>query len=332
VSNALTVYETDLNSMTPTFADVLPKGFPVARLIRTVLISLERTPKLLECTKASVMQASTTLAVLGLEADGVTGQGFLIPFAGKAQTVIGYKGYNTLGARARYAIRGGLVLEGDKFDIDYGRAQPIIHKPSLEPVANRKQIGAWALAGSDIAPSIPVFLRQDELLAIKQRSPGARKSDSPWNDPAIGFPAMCEKSAKRRLARSMPLNVFQLGAVMEELHEERGLHSWIDPREGVIHDNVQMTQVQPVEEGQIEGSAEQVTFPINKGSTTVQCQNIEEWVAKMRMAIDSLRDPEKLRRFRELNGPVIADLQGKGFEAQARTVDEAFTMALRSAA
>lgn len=332
MSNALTVYEADLHQLTPTFSDVLPKGFPVARLIRTVLISLERTPKLLECTKASVMQASTTLAVLGLEADGVTGQGFLIPFAGKAQTVIGYKGYNTLAARSGYAIRGGLVLEGDIFDIDYGRPQPIIHKPSLEPVAGRKQIGAWALAASDRAPAIPVFLRQDELLAIKGRSPGAKKSDSPWNDPAIGFPAMCEKSAKRRLSRAMPLNQFLLGATMEELHEERGLHSWIDPREGVSHDNTRLTETQPADEDTIESSAERVTFPINKGSTTTECLNIEEWQAKMQRAIASLMGAEKLNRFRQLNGPIMADLVSKGFDKAVRAVDEAFTSALKEAA
>lgn len=328
----LTNYERDLRALVPTFDEVLPRGFPSDRLIRTVLISLERTPRLLECTRSSIMQGATTLAVLGLEADGVSGQGFLIPFKDKAQAVIGYRGMNTLAARSNYAIRGGLVLEGDTFDIDYGRPQPIIHKPSLEPVAGRKQIGAWALAASDRAPAIPVFLRQDELLAIKGRSPGARKSDSPWNDPAIGFPAMCEKSAKRRLARAMPLNQFLLGATMEELHEERGLHSWIDPREGVSHDNTRLTETQPADAATIESSAERVTFPINKGSTTTECINIEEWQAKMQMAIASLMGAEKLNRFRQLNGAVMADLNARGFDAAVRAVDEAFTRALKEAA
>ena len=49
----------------------------------------------------------------GLEVDGVTGQAFLVPFAGKVQLVVGYKGYNTLGARAGLTITGEVVRSGD---------------------------------------------------------------------------------------------------------------------------------------------------------------------------------------------------------------------------
>jgi len=45
---------------------------------------------------------------------------------------------------------------------------------------------------------------------------------------------MCEKTAKRRLRRDMPLSVYQSAARMEEAHEEQGLHSWIHPDKGVM--------------------------------------------------------------------------------------------------
>jgi hypothetical protein len=66
-------------------------------------------------------------------------------------------------------------------------------------------------------------------MAVKAKSPGAARSDSPWNDPAIGFPAMCQKTAKRRLARSMPLNVMQQAARMDEAVDEQGAPAWISP-------------------------------------------------------------------------------------------------------
>jgi hypothetical protein len=80
-------------------------------------------------------------------------------------------------------------------------------------------------------PTIKI-LSITEILAIKAKSP--RGNSPPWSDDAIGFPAMAEKSAKRRLARDMPLNVFQQAARMEEAYEEQGLPSYIHPDKGVI--------------------------------------------------------------------------------------------------
>lgn len=333
MANALTIYEQDLTALQPTFADVVPAGFSVDRLKRTVLISLERTPKLLECTKSSIMQSAVTLAILGLEADGATGQGFMIPFKDKAQTVIGYKGYNTIGARNGYTIRGARVYEGDKFDIDLGRQQPIIHKPDLSPVAQRKLIGCWALATSNVAPAIPVWLGIDELEAVRMKSPARNKSDSPWNDPSIGRPAMYEKTAKRRLARAMPLSAYVNGAVMEEMHEERGLHSWIDPRAGVTNDaGLALTEIQPPAGDALDNITDPPSlFRINKGRETVTCDNDDDWHAKMLTAINALSaDKEKLLRFRELNGPIMAELFEKGFDKHVRAVDLAFTDAAKS--
>jgi hypothetical protein len=85
-------------------------------------------------------------------------------------------------------------------------------------------------------PAVVEVLDIDELMAVKAKSPGAARSDSPWNDPAIGFPAMCQKTAKRRLARSMPLNVMQQAARMDEAVDEQGAPAWISPDKGVVID------------------------------------------------------------------------------------------------
>jgi phage RecT family recombinase len=69
---------------------------------------------------AILFNSAMSAAVLGLEVDGVTGQAYLIPFAGKAQLVIGYKGFNTLAARSGITITGAVVREGDEFDFELG--------------------------------------------------------------------------------------------------------------------------------------------------------------------------------------------------------------------
>lgn len=235
MSNALAVLESQLQPLAPRFADVLPKSLPVERLMRTVMVSVERLPSLLDCDRQSLFNAAMSAACLGLEVDGVTGQGYLIPFKGRAQLVIGYKGYNTLAARSGVTITGAVVRDGDAFDYDKGEGW-VTHKPKLGGERDRRIIAAWAKAAAKGRPSVIEVLSIDDLLAVKNKSPGAKRNDSPWNDPAIGFPAMCEKTVKRRLARSLPLNVMQYAAALDEAVDEREQPAWINPDKGVVID------------------------------------------------------------------------------------------------
>jgi recombination protein RecT len=232
-SNELAVLETQLRPLAPHFAQVLGKTMPVERLMRTVMISVERLPMLLTCDRQSIFNAAMSAACLGLEVDGVTGQAYLIPFKGRAQLVIGYKGFNTLAARSGITITGNVVRAGDEFDYQLGTAAYVRHKPkgSKGTITH-----AWACAQSMDRPAVVEVLDIDELLAVKAKSPGAKRSDSPWNDPSIGFPAMCQKTAKRRLARSMPLNIMQQAARMDEAVDEQGAGAWISPDRGVVID------------------------------------------------------------------------------------------------
>lgn len=224
--------EKEIAPLAPHFEQALAGVMPVDRLIRTALISVERNPYLLECNRQSFFNTIMTAGVLGLEMDGVTGQAFPIPFKGKVQLVIGYKGYNTLGARAGLTITGDAVREGDEFDYEKGTNPFLKFK---EGKSRGRVTHAWSVAAAHGRPPIIEVLSIDDLLAIKDKSPGARKPDSPWNNPEIGFPAMCAKSAKRRLCRSTPLNVrMQLAARMEEAFEEQGHHSFITPDQRLV--------------------------------------------------------------------------------------------------
>lgn len=223
--NALVAFERQLAPLGPRFAEVLPATLKPDRLIRTIVVSCERLPKLLECDRQSLFNAAMSAAILGLEVDGVTGQAYLIPFKNKAQLVVGYKGYNTLAARAGITICGAVVREGDQFEYELGSAGYVRHVPMLN---NKGRIvAAWATATSHARPPVVHVMGIDDLMAVKSRSPGAQRSDSPWNDPIIGFPAMAEKTAKRRLARSLPLNIMQLAARMDEAVDEQGKPAWI---------------------------------------------------------------------------------------------------------
>jgi recombination protein RecT len=236
MANELALIEHQLTAVAPRLSDALGRHMPVKQLIQTVLVSCERTPTLFKCSPQSILNGAMTFAVLGLPVDGVTGQGFLIPFKGQAQAVIGYKGYNTLAARAGLTITAGTVREDDAFEYELGSHAFIRHKPTL---GSRARIVAfYACATANDRPAIPAILSIEDVMAIHARSPAARSERSPWNDPEIGFPAMGEKSARRRLARSTPLRIdmpqFQFAARMEEAFDEQGKLGWITPERGLV--------------------------------------------------------------------------------------------------
>lgn len=330
MANDIAVLERQLMPLSAEFAQVLPANIPPERLIRTVLISCERNPRLLEPQlRASLLQSAMTASVLGLEVDGVTGQGFIIPFGGKsprAQFIPGYKGYNTMAARAGYTINGGVVREGDEFDFQEGTGGFVRHKRKLGAEARRKIIAAWATAEAQGRPPIIAVLSIDELLATKAKSAGAKKSDSPWNDPAIGFAAMCEKTAKRRLARSMPLNTYQLAAAMESQHDQgRTCHLTKDA--GIIIDGdaeVAPEAPPPTAYDLLEPDL----FPVNWNGTIKQFASIEQWLSAMKAGIDKLdRNHAALTVFLEANKGAINQVRGKNQDA-AEWVLDAFVTAI----
>ena len=272
---------------------------------------MERLPKLLQCNRQSILNGAMTMAVLGLECDGVTGQGYLIPFGGTAQPVIGYKGFNTMAARSGFTIRGATVKEGDHFV--YRPAEGLVeHEPVFG--GQGRIVGAWALAASNHLPSAAVALSIDELMAVKNKSPGAKKSDSPWNDTTVGFGAMCEKTAKRRLARMMPLNLdlgmrqYHVGARLDEAFDEQGKPGHITPRDGLIIDG-EVQDLGNVDRGEPNLKAPRfVVLDANGGEH--ECPTIEQWQAFIATrAFPALTTLARATAFDERMLPVFDELR-----------------------
>lgn len=199
----------------------LPRSMSPERLILSIVLAGERNPQLYDCAPASLQLAVLSMATLGLEVDSLTGQGYLLPFKQQGrricQPVVGYKGYNTLAARSGWTIVGNVVREGDLFEYEFGTRPVLRHRPKTK--GRGEILYAYAVASKPAASPIIEVLSAEELHATKARSPGARRSDSPWNDQDIGYPAMCAKTAKRRLARSFPQGYVPVGDALESSWE-----------------------------------------------------------------------------------------------------------------
>jgi recombination protein RecT len=351
VASELAIFENTLRPLTPHFEQALAGAIPVERLMRSIMVSIERNPKLLDANRQSLLNASMSAACLALEVDGVTGQAYFIPFKGVAQLVIGYKGMNTLAARSGYTVQGEVVREGDAFDYELGDKGFVRHKPKLG--SRGPILAAWATASSLHRPSIISVLGIDDIMAIKAKSPGGSRMDSPWMDMMIGFPAMAAKSAKRRLSRAMPLNAdprFHLAAAMEEAVEERGKLSWIDPARGVqiegeFHDDGPLIRheqrtVQELISPRTPPAAEASAGPdgISPGSGSADDVPAMPYIAKYRMlmmnastAVDGTKIGALWNSEKELRNRIV-DWPPNGFEELQAAVKKAIAELKETAA
>lgn len=323
MASQLATIERSLELVGPQLAQVLSTyKMPVERLMRTVIVSVERLPSLLECPVQTVLNSAMTAACLGLEVDGVTGQGFLIPFkekgTPKAQFLVGYKGYNTMGARSGFTLGGNVVREGDEFDYQIGTGGFVLHRPMLGKESTRKIIASYAKAEMPGRSPIIHVISYDELLEVKAKAPGAKRGESPWNDPKIGFPAMCAKTAKRRLARDMPLNAMQMAASMEQQVEELGRPAYITPERGVIIDAEPSTT--PVTPKTFRKREKFEVFFTSSGNQPITRPDITAYKSTVVQILDRAK-PEQLRQFKKDNRAYIEELVEEGYTELSGVLD-----------
>ena len=112
-------------------ADVLKQiGLSPEAYARVVLNAINTTPSLLSCNPLTIRRSILKCAQLGLMPDG--DQAAIVPFKGKAQLVVGYKGKLDL---ARAAIPGisivvNAVTKDDEWEYEEGMIPKLRHIPA----------------------------------------------------------------------------------------------------------------------------------------------------------------------------------------------------------
>lgn len=107
----------------------LPKHISADRMVRLAMTSFSQNKALQNCDMHSIFASVVVAAQLGLEI-GVGGQGYLVPYKGKATFVPGWQGLVDLVSRAgRATVWTGAVYEGDKFDWALGDNPFVKHHP-----------------------------------------------------------------------------------------------------------------------------------------------------------------------------------------------------------
>lgn len=217
-----------LKQMQPQMQAVLPPGMMAQRMARVALTTVQRNPKLMECTPISIVAAVLESCQLGLSLDDNLGHAYLVPYGKEAQLQIGYKGLVELAWRsAEILITAGVVCENDQFIYQEGTTPRLEHQPAWK---NRgESIGAWAVAQIPDGRTVQKFCDLDEIQRAESLSKGTRK-DRPW---ITHRSEMMMKTAVRRLCKLLPMGSCELqrAATLDEMAESgisQGLSAQVD--------------------------------------------------------------------------------------------------------
>lgn len=203
----------------------LPKHMNADRLLRIVMTSVQRTPKLLDCTQESLCGAVIQSAQLGLECDNVIGHAYLVPYynskkgTNEVQFIPGYKGLIDLARRSGQVstIYAHVVRDGDMFEYEFGLEATLRHKPAFDG-AGKNLTHAYAVCKLKDGGAQFEVMTAKEIEAIRDRSKS--KNNGPW---VTDFDEMAKKTVLRRLCKMLPCSVELARAVALDERADIGL-------------------------------------------------------------------------------------------------------------
>lgn len=236
--------KTDLDKYaSQSWGGALPSHVDPMYFSRVAYTYVAQNPRLLQCDKQSLYSSFMTLAQLGLAPEGVLGQAYIVPFKGKAQPIVGYKGLITLARNSGEisTISARTVYENDKFAYEYGLEEKLVHVPADGMRGAMKYV--YAIAKYRDGGHNFVVLSKADVDKIRDQSEGwkAYKSkkiqDNPW---ATSYEAMAEKTAIRKLNNVLPKSVQRAVALEEGF--DRGKSTYI--RDGQVEESDLETDLQ----------------------------------------------------------------------------------------
>lgn len=184
-------------SMMRQFKRALPRHLSADRFARIAITALTRTPKLQQCTPASLMKCLLDLSATGLEPDGR--RAHLIPYGNECTLIIDYKGLVELIRRSGEvtSLRAETVCEFDEFEWVNG---DITHRVDWRNPRGEVQ-AVYAMAKMKDGDAQTCVMTRDEVEAIRERSRAG--NNGPWK---TDWAEMAKKTAVRRLSKMLPLS------------------------------------------------------------------------------------------------------------------------------
>jgi recombination protein RecT len=207
-----------LMKMSDELNKALPRHVPVEKFIRVALTTIRKNPRILDCSRHSIIASIMQSAQLGLQVDGVLGEAYLVPFKGECTLIPGYKGLISLARRSGKvtSFDAHCVYEKDSFSFRYGTNKFLDHTPALEDRGNL--IAVYAIGKMTDGEFEFDVMSKGDVDKIRANAPG--KNSDAWKNHED---MMSQKTVIRRWAKLRPLSPeFQRAAELSE-REELGL-------------------------------------------------------------------------------------------------------------
>jgi recombination protein RecT len=199
------------------FSMALPKHITADRFLRVTLTAINKTPKLLQCTRESLLSALMDCSQFGLEPDGRNAH--LIPYKNEVKLIFDYKGMVQLARNSGEVadIHADIVCENDAFEYSYGTEGKLIHKPALSNRGKVTQVysfvkfkdGAWSYDVMSVEEVEAVKLRSEAWKAYKAGYIKTTPWLTDWNE-------MAKKTIFRRHSKWLPISSEKFKEALEK--------------------------------------------------------------------------------------------------------------------
>ena len=166
------------------------------RFVRIALLAVNKTPKLMECDRNSVLQSMMDCASVGVEPDGRNAH--LVPYGSKCQLILDYKGLIGLAMRDGHVTRwrAEIVCHNDDFQWQDGK---ITHRIDFR-TDRGEPFAVYSIVTLADGTEDAEVMTVDECESIRKRSRAG--NSGPWvSDPL----AMYRKTCIRRHSKRLPL-------------------------------------------------------------------------------------------------------------------------------
>jgi recombination protein RecT len=179
------------------FAKALPRHLTPDRFTRIVLTTIGKTPKLKDCTPASILKCCMDCSSMGIEPDNR--KAYIIPYGKEATLIISYMGLIELVRRSGdvVSIYAETVCEADEFSWHNGEVE---HRIDWRNDRGAVQ-AVYAVARLKSGEVQTAVMTKTEVEAIRKRSKAG--NSGPWLD---HWAEMAKKTAVRRLVKMLPMS------------------------------------------------------------------------------------------------------------------------------
>jgi len=192
-----TIQDIIRHDMAEQFALALPSVCTPDRFVRVALTTINKNPKLAQCTQTSLLACLMDCASLGIEPDGR--RAHLIPYGDKATLIIDYKGLIELARRSGLVSgwRAEIVCDKDKFSYKNG-----VVKHEINFRADRGEpFAVYSECRFKDGVIDCEVMTMHEVDAIRKRSRAG--GDGPWK---TDYLEMAKKTVIRRHSKRLPLS------------------------------------------------------------------------------------------------------------------------------